>query len=189
MTRTHASVCLFGFDSYCRPFRRSNCPQNLNFGGVNRPFPAKRTKFWNVHIIKKTTASIITKFCRATETPKYSLWVVRICPKQSKMADGNMAQWFVWALQTLSVYKILRVQKSKMAAANIKRLQYLHNRLTNFDEIGTVMCVCPLEPGSNKILQFQISKMAAAAILKIRKITIYLQWNYQFLRNLAQWCN
>jgi len=40
----------------------------------------------NVHIIK-TTASIITKFCRVIETPKYSLWVVQMCPKQ--IQDGG----------------------------------------------------------------------------------------------------
>ena len=47
---------------------------------MNRHFPAKRAKYWNVHIIK-TTASIITKFCRVIETPKYSLLVVQICPQ------------------------------------------------------------------------------------------------------------
>jgi len=56
-------------------------PNNPNFWGVNRDFLAKRAKYWNVHIIK-TTASIITKLCREIETPKYSLWVVQICPKQ-----------------------------------------------------------------------------------------------------------
>jgi len=60
--------------------------KNPNFGGVNRDFPAKRAKYWNVHIIK-TTASIITKFCRVIETPKYSPWVVQICPKQ--IQDGR----------------------------------------------------------------------------------------------------
>ena len=35
----------------------------------------------------KTTASIITKFCRVIETPKYSLLVVQICPKQ--IQDGG----------------------------------------------------------------------------------------------------
>ena len=57
-----------------------------NFWGVNRDFPAKRAKYWNVHIIK-TTASIIIKFCRVIETHKYSLWVVQICPKQ--IQDGG----------------------------------------------------------------------------------------------------
>jgi len=37
----------------------------------------------------KTTASIITKFCRVIETPKYSLLMVQICPNKSKMADGR----------------------------------------------------------------------------------------------------
>jgi len=61
-------------------------PKNPNFWGVNRDFPAKRAKYCNVHIIK-TTASIITKFCRVIEIPKYSLWVVQICPKQ--IQDGG----------------------------------------------------------------------------------------------------
>jgi len=40
---------------------------------------------------------------------------------------------------------------------------------------------------ANKILRFQKSKMAAVAILKIRKIAT-LQWNDQFWRNLVKWC-
>jgi len=53
--------------------------QNPNFWGVNRHFPAKRAKYWNAHIIKKLLhRSILTKFCRVIETPKYSPWVVQI---------------------------------------------------------------------------------------------------------------
>jgi len=37
----------------------------------------------------KTTVSIITKFCRVIEIPKYSPWVVQMCPNKSKMADGH----------------------------------------------------------------------------------------------------
>ena len=36
---------------------------------------------------KKTTVSIITKFCRVIETPKYSLLMVQISPKQ--IQDGG----------------------------------------------------------------------------------------------------
>ena len=86
MTRTHARMCLFGTHCYCSPHRGSNCPKTPILGGVNRHFPAKCVKYWNVHIIK-TTASIITKFCRVIETHKYSLWMVQICPK--RIQDGG----------------------------------------------------------------------------------------------------
>jgi len=46
--------------------------------------------------------------------------------------------------------------------------------LTKF---GMLMRLDPLDPIANKISQFQKSKMVAAANLKIRKITIYLQGN------------
>ena len=67
--------------------------QNPNFGGVNSDFPAKCAKYWNVHIIK-TTASIITKLCRVIETPKYSQWVVQICPKQIQ-DGGRPPSWII----------------------------------------------------------------------------------------------
>jgi len=67
--------------------------KNPNFWGVNRHFPAKRVKYWNVHIIK-TTASIITKlcFCRVIVTHKYSLWVVQICAKRIQYG-GRPPSW------------------------------------------------------------------------------------------------
>ena len=43
---------------------------------------------------------------------------------------------------------------------------------------------------TNKISRIQKSKMAAAAILKIRKIAISLQWNDRLSQNFAQlWCH
>jgi len=35
----------------------------------------------------EVTALLLTKFCTVTETTKYSLWVIQICPKQ--MQDGG----------------------------------------------------------------------------------------------------
>jgi len=51
-------------------------PENSNFGGVNRRFPAKLLKLKNMHIIK-TIASIPTKFCTAIKTTKCPSWVVQ----------------------------------------------------------------------------------------------------------------
>jgi len=85
MMQTHARVCLLWLWMILQPISGIKLPQNPNFGGVNRCFPAKRGKYWNVHIIK-TIASIITKFCIVIMTPKYSLWMVQICPKQ--IQDG-----------------------------------------------------------------------------------------------------
>jgi len=126
-------------------------------------FPAKRIKYWNVHIIK-TTASIITKFCRVIETPKYSLQVVQICPNESKMAEGR------------------HLEKSK----NLNRLS--SQPIDRFWQNFSRWCVSTLwSPITNKISRFQKSKMAAAAILEIRKIEISPQPNDRFWRHLARW--
>jgi len=70
--RLSAQGCAFWGSCWCAsPFRGSN-PQNPNFGGVNRRFPAKPLKSKNMHIIK-TTASISTKFCTAIKTTKCPL--------------------------------------------------------------------------------------------------------------------
>jgi len=47
----------------------ANLGHKNNFGGVNRHFPAKLAKYWDVHIIK-TTGSIITKFLQSDRDPK-----------------------------------------------------------------------------------------------------------------------
>jgi len=57
--------------------------------------------------------------------------------------------------------------------------------LTKF---GMPMRLYPLGPVSQKISRFLISKMAAAAILKIWKIAVSPQRNDRFWRNLIQWC-
>jgi len=48
----------------------SQIAQKINSVGVNRRFQADRAKYLNFRIIK-TSASIITKFCKMTETNKY----------------------------------------------------------------------------------------------------------------------
>ena len=133
MTRTHARVCLFGFGWYCSPSRGSNCPKKQFLGRVNRHFPAKRVKYWNVHIIK-TTASIIAKFYRVIQTHNYSLWVVQICPKGIQVGGRppswkiekilissqpigrfwqNLARWCVSTLSTRMTNKISQFQKPR----------------------------------------------------------------------------
>ena len=61
-------------------------PQNPNFGGMNRRFPAKRAKYWQFHVIE-TTASTLTKFDVTIETTKWSSWVVPIGAQQ--IQDGG----------------------------------------------------------------------------------------------------
>jgi len=152
--RTHARVSFFGFGWYCSSFRGSNCPKN-NFWGVNRDFPAKRAKHWNVHIIK-TTASIITKFCRVIETLKYSLRVVQICPQTNPR----------WRTAT-----ILKNWKILISSQPIDR----------FWQSLASWCVSTFcTPIANTILRFQKSKMAAAAIIKIRIIAISPQGSTNF---------
>jgi len=106
---------------------------------VSRRFQAKLVKSKNVHIIK-TTASIPTKFCTVIKTTKCPSWLVPIHALQ--IQDGgrppscknrkidisqprfnrfwrNLARWCSSTLLTVATAKILKFQKSKMAAAAI----------------------------------------------------------------------
>ena len=50
----------------------------------------------------------------------------------------KLAQWCNWTHQAPSANKIWQFQKSKkaaMAILKIKKLQYLHNRMTDFDDV------------------------------------------------------
>ena len=81
----------------------------------------------------------------------------------------------------------------RLLAASLKTVKspYLCNRLTDFDEIWHDDAHCP-HPYSGKAVQisnFWKFKMAAAAMLKITKIAIYLQPFDRSLRNLVRWCN
>jgi len=120
MTQTHARVCLFWLWLILKPIYGIKLPKKPNFRSVNRHSPAKHVKYWNVHIIK-TTASIITKFCRVIETHKYSLRVVKICPKQ--IQDGGRPPFW-------------KIEKS----------WYLRKRLTDFDEIWHADASRPSSP-------------------------------------------
>ena len=64
-------------------------------------------------------------------------------------------------------------------------MQYLHNRLANFDEIWNGDARQPAGLAANKILQIQKFKMAAAVIWKIE---ISLPWMDQYRENLARRC-
>jgi len=187
-------------------------PKNPNFGGVNRHFPAKRAKYWNVHIIK-TTASIITKFCRVMETLNYShCWWSKYTPNKSKMADGrhleksknlnifatidrfwrNLAYWCDSTVWTPISDKISRFQKFKMAAAailKIRKIAISPQRNDRFLRNLVKWCSWALQiPTANKNSQFRKSKMATAAILKNGKILICSQPIDRFWRNLVYWC-
>jgi len=98
------------------------------------------------------------------ETPKYSLWVVQICPKQIQ-DGGRPPSW-----------------KIKKILISLQPIDWFWQNLACW-------CVSTLwTPVINKISRFQKCKMAAAAILKIRKIAISPQQNDRFWRNLLQWC-
>jgi len=161
MTRTHARVCLFWLSLILHPILGIKLPKNPNFWGVNRHFPAKRVKYWNVHIIK-TTASIITKW-RCVST----LW-------------------------TIINNKILRFQKSKMAAAAILKILKNAISLQRNDWLWrnlAQLCVLTLQtPSVNNISQIWKSKMAAAAIFKDRNILISSQPIDRFWQNLTRRC-
>jgi len=153
----------FGCGWYCNPFMGSNCPKTPILGAWIGIFSAKRAKYWKVHIIK-TTAWIITKFCRVIETPKYSLLVVQICPQTNQ-------RWWTAA--------ILKNRKILISSQPIDR--FWRNLVQ--------WCIWTLQtPTADKILWIWQSKMAAVVILKIRKIATSPQRNNQFSQNLVKWC-
>ena len=74
--------CTFwGLCWYYSPFMGKS-PQNPDFGGMNRHFPAKLAKYLNFYIMK-TTEWIPTKFWQI-KTSNYSYWVVPKCTPLSK---------------------------------------------------------------------------------------------------------
>ena len=81
---------LLGVSLTLLPILGVKSPENPNFGGVNRRFQAKRTKYWKFHVIE-TTASIWTKFCKTVETIKNSSWAVSIGAQQ--IQDGGRPQF------------------------------------------------------------------------------------------------
>jgi len=137
-----------------------------NFGDVNRRFPAKRSKYWNIHIIK-ITASIITKCCRVIETLSTLCWWSKCAPNKSKMVDGCHLE-------------------------KIKNILISSQPINQFWQNVHADASWPPGPhhGASKILWFRKSKMAASAIQNFFKnLSIYLQCNDLFWRILAQWCD
>jgi len=57
------------------------------FGGMNRHFQAKCTKYTNVHIME-TTPWIPRKFCIPVKTSKYASWVFQKRGKQINMVNS-----------------------------------------------------------------------------------------------------
>jgi len=152
------------------------------------------------------------------------IWKISISPQLNDQFWWNLVQWCVWALQTPSANKILRIQQSKMAAAAIlknrkmlssqpidwlwwnfacccasnlcrslgykmslfKNLIWQRRPFWKFEKSQispqlndqfwrnlVQLCVWALRtPSANKILRIWQSKMAAAVILKKRKILI-----------------
>ena len=122
-------------------------PQNRNFWGVNRRFQAKFAKSQNMLIIK-TTEPIPTKFCTAIKTTKCPSWVVRTHAQQ--LQDGGRPP--SWKSRKIVISRP-RFHRFRPNLAR-RRSSALLSRatVTNF--------------------KFEKSKMAAAAILKNRKIAI-----------------
>jgi len=63
-----------------QPILAIKLPQNPNFWGVNRDFPAKRVKYWNVHIINRGFAmaewprdALVSRNSRTTKHPIWKL--------------------------------------------------------------------------------------------------------------------
>jgi len=170
--------------------------QKPQFLGVNRHYQAKRVKYWNVHIIK-TTALIITKFCRVIVTTSTHCGWSKYAPNEFNMADGrhlekskknlnifatdcrfwqNLSCWCISTLWTLITNKISRFQKSKTAEAailKIRKIAISPQRNDRFWRNLAQLFVWSLQTlSANNISQIWKSKMAAAAILKIWKIAI-----------------
>jgi len=85
-TRSRAAMCLLGVSLTLLLILGMKSPENPNFWGVNRRFPAKRAKYWKFHVIE-TTASISTKFRTMIETTKMSSRVVPVGAQQ--IQDGG----------------------------------------------------------------------------------------------------
>ena len=182
-TRTRARMCLFGNFSHFSQFRGQK-PKNPQFWGVNRRFQAKLAKSKNVHIFK-TTASIPTKFCTVIKTTKWPSWVVPTHALQIQ-DGGRPPPWKNWKI-------VISQPRFNRFWPNLARW--------SISNILTVLTV--------KNLKLSKSKMAAAAIFKIRKIAISrprfkmavvaILKNLKtaisqpqlgrFWRNLAWWCN
>jgi len=129
-----------------------------NFLGLNRRFQAKLAKSKNMHIIK-TTAPIPTRFCTVIKTTKCPSCVVQthaqqiqdggrppywknrkivISPPRFDRFRPNLARRRSSTLLSRSIVKKFKLQKSKMAAAailKIEKLPYLGRGLTDFNQI------------------------------------------------------
>ena len=73
----HATMCLLGVRLYYAPFWGSNHPKLPLLGGMNRHFPTKCAKYWNLRIIE-SNPSIATKFCTMIETGTCPLLMIQI---------------------------------------------------------------------------------------------------------------
>jgi len=145
MTWTHARVCLFWLSLILQPILGIKLPQNPNFWGVNRHFPAKRVKYWNAHIIK-TNASIITKFLQSDRDPQVLTMGVQICPKR------------------IQLWRTAAILKSR------KILIYLRNQLTDFDKIWHDLWTLI----SNKMSDFKNSRWRRQPSWKFKKLQYLL---------------
>jgi len=143
--RVLAQGCAFwGNFSHCSPFRVSKNPKK--FWGVNWRFQAILAKSKNVHIIK-TTASIPTKFCTVIKTTKCPSWVVP--PHALQIPDGGRpSSW-----------------KNRKIVISKPQFERFWRNLARW--CSSTLLTAP----TVKNLKFQKSKMAAAAILKNRKLT------------------
>ena len=121
-------------------------PQKPQFWGVNRRFQAKLAKSKNGHIIK-TTASVPTKFCTLIKTTKCPSWVVPTHALQIQ-DGGRPLSW-------------------KNRKIVISRPQFWHNLAR--------WCSSTLLSDPTAKIWNQKSRMAAAAILKNRKLTYLLR--------------
>jgi len=156
MTQRHRLMqgCAFWeFRLYCCPFRGSNSPKP-EFGGTNRHFQTKRAKIQTFIFLKLLYCINCNQILHGDKTPS-TLHGSPNMPKQ--IHDGrwlpswkicyiatslqridrfwwSLARWCISALWTPPVIKFENFWNPKWILKN-KKLWYLKNRLTNFEEI------------------------------------------------------
>jgi len=155
----HAKMCLLGVALILLPIV-AKLPTKPYFGGMNRYFPGKHTKYSNFRI-SKSTQWIRTKFSQIIKSSKYSYSMVPNASHKCMMAD------------------VLKIEK----------LPYVRKCLTDFDEIWHNNTSGPyISERALKIYDFENPRWQTDASLKNRTITISRQPFDWFWLNLARWC-
>ena len=192
----YARVCLLALVDIAAHLGDQIAPKP-QFWGVNRDFPAKRAKYWNwfssqtCQILKCSyyknycidqilqsdrDPQVLTVGCpnMPQTNPRWRTaailknWKILICSQPIDRFWRNLACWCVSTIWTPINNKISRFQKSK----NSKNRNISATERPILTEFGILMRLGPPDTDRNKNSRFRKFKMAAAAILKNRKILI-----------------